>query len=275
MYSDYNYHVLSNEAIIKIIIYAIFAGCFFCYLFFSSCAKRDPSSRKQEKGWLGIVIPWVLLCLLICNIFVLVLNCIEYPWYIDPSPSEASAYREISEKGISYVDRDFEWGWANDDQLPILQALSTCILCFGWTIYAFYFKPSDTSWWKKICKILAYVIVSIIISGFRYHEIKDLFVIEFILILPGILLYFARVTPAQTQTKVLRKNDGNVLIDQCHKIAATITDDSSMKNNDISQEESHENNRDRDNDKDSFYCKHCGKEIEKDSIFCKYCGGVQ
>ena len=67
-----------------------------------------------------------------------VYRCIDYPWDLEPQPSQASIYREISYMGSRYP----LWGWANDYQLPLLTSFAGVLLWFSWTIYAFNFKFS-------------------------------------------------------------------------------------------------------------------------------------
>ena len=109
-------------------------------------------------------------------------------------PSQASAYRELR-----YMNDFTIFGWANDYQLPVLSSLSGCILLFCWTIYAFNFKPSDTTWWKKLCKLLAYIILSFIILGFQLHSFYDLLIYAIIFFIIVLLLKLARVRPKTEQ----------------------------------------------------------------------------
>ena len=191
------YHVLTNGDIISILRNVTIAA-FFMWPLFSYLASRDASSRDTKKGVIRKVIPWVLLCVFLSDIALLVSRLYDYPWDIDAVPSQASAYREMQYLPTGFV----LYGWANNYQLPILSSLSEAVLWYCWTIYAFQFKPSATSWWKKTCKAIAYIIISITIFGFQLHQFGDLWGYAMILVAVIVLLWITRVKPEKQNANV-------------------------------------------------------------------------
>ena len=137
----------------------------------------------------------IVFCILLSDICLFIYRCTEYPWGLEPQPSQASIYREISYMGSGYP----LWGWANDYQLPLLSSFAGALLWFGWTIYAFNFKKSDTSWWKKACKVIAYLLISITILGFQFHQIRDLLDYAIIIVIVIVLLRIAHVKPLKQE----------------------------------------------------------------------------
>lgn len=188
------YHVLSNFEIGKILVYGGFSLAIL-WAVFGYLANRDASPHQPTKSLWRKILPWVIFCILLSDICLFVYRCIDYPWDLEPQPSQASVYREINYMGSGYP----LWGWANDYQLPLLTSFAGVLLWFSWTIYAFKFKYSDTSWWKKACKIIAYILISVTILGFQIHEFGDLLGYVIILVVFIALLWIAHVTPEKQE----------------------------------------------------------------------------
>lgn len=201
--SNKDFHVLSNAELIAIFMYCII-GIIIPIMLFSWLAKRDAVVEGCKKGILAKIMPWLLLCVLIAQFAAFVFGCVHYPWSIEAKPSQASMYREIRYNNSG----ELIFGWANDNQRPLLASYANCILLLCWIIYAFKFKPSDTSWWKKTCKIIAYIILSAIIGGFSLHGYRDFAVYAIIFAIIGVLLWAARVKPKEKKTAVL-VSEGN------------------------------------------------------------------
>lgn len=191
------YHVLSNFDITKIVMYGLVSlaalGPMFSYL-----ASRDSIPNEKEKSWFKKIIPWVVLLVFISDVALLASKLLAYPWDMEPVPSQASAFREMQYLPTGIV----LYGWANDYQLPLLSPLTGAILWFCWTVYAFRFKPSATSWWKKTCKVIAYIIISITIFGFQLHQFGDLWGYAMILVAVIVLLWIAHVKPEKQNANV-------------------------------------------------------------------------
>jgi len=85
------------------------------------------------------------------------------------------------------------WGWANDWQLQILSSLGGTALWLFWTIYAFKYRASETSWWKKTCKVMAYITISISVLGFNIHSFIDFVWWGIVLIIVVVLLKISSV----------------------------------------------------------------------------------
>ena len=201
------YHVLSNYDICKILLYGVFSIPVL-WAIFEYLAKRDASSNQPPKNLWRKLLPWVVFCILLSDISLCVYRLVDYPWYIDPQPSQASVFREISYMGSHYP----LWGWANDYQLPLLSSFAGALLWFCWTIYAFNFKRSDTTLWKKACKIIAYIIISVTILGFQIHEFRDLLVYVIILVVVIALLWIAHVRPGKQ--KVVKTVESTYIIQE-------------------------------------------------------------
>lgn len=181
------YHVLSNNDVIKIIqitFYAIVPVA----IMFGAFALRD-SMHEYKKGIIAKIVPWIVLISFICDVVFIANKLIAYPWNIAPLPSDASIYRELTYFSNGYPI----WGWANDYQLEIVNHLGGCVCMLGWTVYAFCFMRSNTSWWKKICKFIAYCLISILITGFSFHDFNDLWIYCIFILLAIVLLLLARV----------------------------------------------------------------------------------
>lgn len=248
------YHVLSNDDLFTIIQSTMFAAVILSVIFGGLASRNASPTYKKCKA--GKIVPWVLLLLLIGDAVWTISQWVVYPWGMEPHPSDASAFRELIYNGSGFPI----FGWANDEQLVILNDLAICVLLLCWTVYAFQFQRSDTKWWKKVCKVLAYIILSILIAGFSFHELRDVLVIAVMFVLPVVvLLLVARVKPAKKAPVEAAKADGGQSITDAEAKAAspsTVADESSDSRGSL----------------ETKHCPHCGKEIEGDSGFCKYCG---
>lgn len=197
-----HFDVLSNYDIIKIVIYAMVL-CSFLVPIFHNLGLRD-AVINYKKGTVRKIIPWVILCVLVSNIGNLGCQLYQYPWSVEPQPSQASMYRQIRSMCEYPI-----WGFANDYQLPILSTLAGVVLWVCWTVYAFSFCPSATSWWKKVCKVIAYFLLSATILGFYVHELKDFLVYGVILLVVFILLKVAHVRkPKKNVNKHMIEDQG-------------------------------------------------------------------
>ena len=194
------YHVLSNNSMISILFYGVIGGLVLGAVF-SYLGQRDASVVTKEKGVIRKTIPWILLCIFLSELSLLLYRYVDYPWDLEPQPSQASAFREMHYLGSGYPI----WGWANDYQLPIISTLSGCIMWFCWTIYAFNFKPSDTSWWKKALKAVAYLFLSATILGFSVHELEDSWLYLGVIVVITILLWLAKVKVSPIENSSPRK----------------------------------------------------------------------
>ena len=203
----YEYHVLSNIDLIKILFYGVGFGLYLAFGVFGSLARRDATKQKRPKGILRKVMPWIVLLLFISELSLFIYRAIDYPWNLTPEPSQASMIREVNEVRVSRYGESAiypVWGWANDYQFDLLSVFSANILWLCWTIYAFYFKPSDTSWWKKTCKVMAYIILSAFIYAFRFHYYEELLVYAIFPLVVFVLLWLAKVrTPRTPKQKVI------------------------------------------------------------------------
>lgn len=196
-----SYSVISNENIIQIIVFAMFCCCILAP-FFQYFGHRD-AIDNYKKGIARKVIPWVLLCVMLCEIGLLGYQLYLYPWSIEPQPSQASIYRQTR----SMCEYPL-WGFANDYQLPIIKDLAGVVFWICWTVYAFSYKPSATSWWKKACKIIAYILLSAIILGFQVHELRDFLFYGVALFVVFVLLKIAHVRTSNKQ-KIQLSAEGN------------------------------------------------------------------
>lgn len=187
----YEYNVLSNYDFAKILIYAI---CIMVILWRIAVylGERDANDDKQKKNILQKVVPFGVLCVFLSDFALLIYRLIYYPWAAKPQPSPASIVREMR-----YGADDFLlWGWANDSQLAILSSLAGTALWLFWTIYAFKYKPSNSVWWKRACKVLAYIIISVSILGFNIHSFGDLVWWTVVFIVVAVLI---RVSSGRTK----------------------------------------------------------------------------
>ena len=188
------FHVLSNVTFISIMAYGLMSLVVLLPLF-NYWGSRNPAPG-YKKGIVAKIVPWVVLCIFISEVCLLVVGLANYPWSTPAEPSSASINRELE-----YVPSDNPlFGWANDGQNLILRNYTGSILWLCWTVYAFSFKKSLTSWWKKACKVVAYLIFSALILGFSIHELRDSLVYAAIAGIAFLLLWIARVKPVKVQT---------------------------------------------------------------------------
>lgn len=87
-------------------------------------------------------------------------------------------------------------------------SLSGVVLWTCWTAYSFNYKSSEPTLGKKICKIVAYIILSITILEFKVHALSDLGMYAIIILTSFILLKIAHVKHG-TQ-KLQKKEDSSV-----------------------------------------------------------------
>lgn len=192
----YEYNVLSNYDLIKITCYVI-CGMPFLAMFAYYLAKRDAITFKQvKKSLFRKVAPWGVLCVFLSELTLLMIRLTYYPWSMTPQPSQASIFREIRYNSEQFVF----WGWANDDQLPVLTALTGTTLWLFWTFYAFHYLSSNIPLWKKVCKVIVYIIISIVILGFNVHTLTDFVWISIILFIVFVLLKLSHSKRAEKQT---------------------------------------------------------------------------
>ena len=192
------YHVLSNFDITRIVMYGLVSLAALGPLFSYFASRDSIPTENKEKSWFRKIIPWIILLVFISDVALLTSKLLAYPWDIEAVPSQASAFREMQYLPTGII----LYGWANDYQLPLLSPLTGAILWFCWTVYAFRFKPSATSWWKKTCKVIAYIIISITIFGFQLHQFGDLWGYAIILVAVIALLWISHVRPEKLKTKV-------------------------------------------------------------------------
>lgn len=186
---DY-YHVLSNEMLHEVMNYAVLAMVFFA-VFFSQVASRNCLRQEEKKGWFRRLAPWLVLLVFLSEAALFAARLWTYPWNAEAQPSQSSIYRELQ-----YCPTDIVWfGWANDYQLPLLSSLTRSMLWLCWTLYAFNFRPSPVPGWKKACKFVAYLILSLCILGFRIHESDDVVYFAVAGVIVAVLLWIAQARP--------------------------------------------------------------------------------
>lgn len=73
-----------------------------------------------------------------------------------------------------------------------------CVLWFGWTAYAFAYSPSHVKTWKKVIKVVAYILLSMLILGFKPTESNFLYYLVYLVFLAVIvlLIWIARGKPS-------------------------------------------------------------------------------
>lgn len=227
------YDLLNIEAVIgATFVWSGVLGGVYAYF-----AKRDPSEKNQQKGILRKIIPWIVLCFFCFDVFILIVRTGDYPWKYNLS--------------LQLQNRQ------------ILMSQREVIISFCWTLYAFMFRPSDTSWRKKVCKVIAYAILSIMILVFdldlmfEYGVAQYLICFSAMLVFVVILLFIAHVSSP--------KKD-------CNSFALTSAESSQPIIDEASNEE---DSFKIECESDMVYCKYCGKRIKADSTFCRYCGKKQ
>lgn len=227
------YSVLDIKNVIILTIYSSFIlGGVFVYL-----AERNPSKRKQQKGILRKIIPWVVLCVFFAIVANFIDRIVDYPWKFN-APLQLQNYM-------------------------ILMSQKEVIFLFCWTVYAFMFRSSDTSWRKKVCKVIAYAILSIMILGFdlglmyKYGIAQYITCYSAMLVFVIILLFIAHVSSP-------KKDCNSLALTSAGSSQPTIDEATNGKDSFKIECES-----------DMVYCKYCGKRIKADSTFCRYCGKKQ
>lgn len=296
------YYVLSNYSLLKILVYAVCGMIVLCVLA-DYLGRKDACTSKQKKSILWELAPWGALCIFLSELTLLFYRLIYYPWSAIPQPSQMSIVKEMQYGTESIV----LWGWANDWQLPILSSLGGTALWLFWTIYAFRYRASETSWWKKTCKVLAYITISISVLGFNIHSFIDFVWWGIVLIIAVVLLKISSVKkPLQEDSPQKLSVDKQIQFEETlekpnndsveynkrfmPKTCETESDVDSYKVSDansISNPAMYQvlktstleekafyspNAEASKTDENLMFCKYCGKRIESDSLFCKYCG---
>ena len=182
------YDVLNNYSFLSILMYAVCGMIVLCVLA-DYLGSKDACTSKQKKSIFRKVAPWGVLCVFLSELTLLFYRLIYYPWAVEPQPSKMSIVKEMQYG----TDNIVLWGWANDRQLPILSSLGGTALWLFWTIYAFRYRASETSWWKKTCKVMAYITISISVLGFNIHSFIDFLWWGFLLIIVVVLLKISSV----------------------------------------------------------------------------------
>lgn len=161
------YYALSNASLATIMYYAV-AGIVILWAVANYLGGRDARIDGQKKSIFRKVAPWGLLCVCISKLALFIYRVTFYPWFIEPQSSAASWARE------ELVGNDIViYGWANAEQMLLIHAMEGTVLWLFWTVYAFSYKPSDIPLWKKICKVIAYILISMTIIGFAVHTSID------------------------------------------------------------------------------------------------------
>lgn len=130
--------------------------------------------------------------------------------------------------------------------------------------------PSETTWWKKLFKFIAYALLSLLILGFSFHSWRDILAYCFFVVPAAILLIFARVKPQNPKETAVTKP---IVIEEKPVESAKVVqtqDPSRFMPTAFTPELEQQTSTTA-----KHYCKHCGKEIDSDAAFCKYCGKHQ
>lgn len=266
MESDFD--VLSTQAFVKIIawtlVFCIPLGKVFQYL------GHRHAFLPYKKGIVGKIVQWVLACVLLFDIGKFGYLFLHYPWMEVPQPSPASMYRQLETTAQSPL-----FGFANDQQLAILTALAAVVLGICWTTYAFSYKPSPTSWWKKACKFVAYLLISATILGFRVHTGADLVVYGGIALAALLLLRVARVHPPKDANKPAEMKESDTPVPvvaesnaptRQHVEASRHPEEAEVHSSSAQEAPS------APADSNMKYCRFCGKPIKRNAAYCRYCG---
>ncbi len=263
------YELLNIETVIgQALFWSFILGGVYAYL-----AKRDPSERKQQKGIFLKIIPWILLCVVFLEFFILIVRTVDYPWKYNLS-------LQIQNRLILNLQRGVIHG---------------CCL----TVYAFMFKSSDTSWWKKICKVIAYVTLSLLIIVFDLNNLfLDVYIIQYstMLVFSIILLIIAHVRPSKkecnslaitsaestqaTIEEAMEESEDTQKESASRFIPNIVNEEKTLSHTleesiPIKQEKAKQEAETPICESDMMYCKFCGNKIKADSTFCRYCGKKQ
>lgn len=262
------FDVLSTQAFVKIIawtlVFCIPLGKFFQYL-----GHRN-AFQSYQKGIVCKIVQWVLACVLMFDIGKFGYLFLHYPWLDEPQPSPASMYRQLETTAQSPL-----FGFANDQQLAILTALAAVVLGICWTTYAFSYKPSPTSWWKKACKFVAYLLLSVTILGFRVHTGADIVVYGGIVLVALLLLRVARVHPPKDDNEPAEKKESDTpvpVVAESNAPTRQLDEPSRHPEEAVTHSSSAQKAPSAPADSSMMYCRYCGKPIKRNAAYCRYCG---
>ena len=186
----------------------------------------------------------------------------------------------------------FHWGYPTMIQNTVLNTILNTFFFLGLAGYLFYFKSSNSSWWKKIVKILAVVLLYAFMASatnFHYFDTPEFIApILFAIIWLAIIL---RKNKQSDQLKSANTNINEVIPPSDNSNNDKVSDvddkretfgDKVIKNIDPIYQ-SIEANMESSNaitsiaattsEPAQMYCRHCGKMIDEMSLYCKYCGG--
>ena len=265
---EFEFDVLSTQEFVQIIawtlVFCIPLGKVFHYL-----GHRN-AFLPYQKGIVGKIVPWVLVCVLLFDIGKFGYLFLHYPWLEEPQPSQAALVRQLETTANNPL-----FGFANDQQLAILTALAGVVLMICWTSYAFAYRPSPTSWWKKACKFVAYLMISVTILGFRVHTGVDVVVYGFIALVTLLLLRVARVHPPKDSNEAVEVKESNapVQVVEEDKAPTRQREEANKHPEEVATHSSREQDAPSvQADSCMMYCKYCGKPIHRSAAYCRYCG---
>lgn len=266
MESDFD--VLSTQVFVQIIAWTLVL-CAFVIPIFRYLGHRH-AFLPYKKGIVCKIVQWILACVLMFDIGKFGYLFLHYPWLDEPQPSPASMYRQLETTAQSPL-----FGFANDQQLAILTALAAVVLGICWTTYAFSYKPSPTSWWKKACKFVAYLLLSVTILGFRVHTGADVVVYGGIALVALLLLRVARVHPPKDDDEraEMKESDAPVAVVAKSNAPTRQLDETSRHPEEAVNGSSRKQEApSAPADSSRMYCKYCGKSIKRNAAYCRYCG---
>lgn len=239
---DYSYFFMSDSVLVYAISYIMTPFCILIPIF-GLLGERNAVKPQRPKGLLRKIVPWLVLLWLLSDVAMLVWHCVEYTWF-----AQSQLPADVFDNPSQFSAMSTLWGLANTQQAQILTSLSACACSLCWTVYAFHFQPSPTPWWKKVLKIIAYVLLTFIMFGFYKDGLFGLLVCFVLLVVAVLLLWAAHVKPRQEPAKDA----------QADEKAAAEAQQATDENSEAEPEVTH--------------CPHCGRPVKADSKFCEYCG---
>lgn len=184
----------------------------------------------------------------------------------------------------------FHWGYPTMIQNTVLNAILNTFFFLGLAGYLFYFKSSNSSWWKKIVKILTIVLLyAFMASATNFHYFDNP---EFIAPILFAIIWLAIMLRKNKQSDQLKFSNTNDVIPPSDNSDSDKVSGNDDKGETIGAEvikniapiyRSVDTNVESSDTITSIaattlepaqmYCRHCGKMIDEMSLYCKYCGG--
>lgn len=163
--------MLKEHFFIRIML-TIVLGIFYVLAFMNMAKRNSIETVPQKHTKLKVLGAFFALTgILIGILSVYLITQVHYPEEAI-GPNDFSSHEIIRPS-----DKTMYWGYPTTTQNQSISFVSNVFLCFGLAAYFFLFKSSNTNWWKKVFKILFFILFSMFYfsaTNLHYFDIYEL-----------------------------------------------------------------------------------------------------